>query len=213
MIIRTHISLRYLVRCFGFVGLVGLFGLFGFSSLLFIGCGEVAVEEDTRQYSYSSIKPAPTLVPDVQLVTGARPLNGQGVSVSQNSEFTWEKPIGVIHQTVVLMSAKPRWANDHVSGFENLQDVCLGGTSSLAGDDLRSSVLFQIDSESEIFTCDFSSNNGLISVKSKRQDSDVLSLGSGDFSSGSTIYWAILGYDANYRITHSSSVHSLILED
>lgn len=169
--------------------------------------------ETKKAYATSAIQLSQNFIPSTKKITTFTPTDGQGFSPNFPINFRWESDSLTQYTTLVVFKEIPIWRNGNFDTFKTLQDNCIGGASTLAGDYFFESLkISSIRSKSNLFSCDPNSNNGLISPTKSRTASDTLVIGEGDFMPGNKIYWALFELDENYKITRSSDLKSIILE-
>lgn len=186
--------------------------IFLFSSVVALpGCSNSSSDDeavDSAEHAVSRIHPPVPFLPGLEPLALAAPPNGMAVTVhdglTQPLTFSYDAREPYFG-TVFLFSTEPVVENGTVS---NIEAACLGGVTDMAPThrfDAAYATLDVDETTTSFFRCNPGNPIDRFSTDSK------LVLKEADFPPG-TIYWAVLGYDAHYRLTHSSALRALVIE-
>ncbi|MES0489780.1 MAG: hypothetical protein ABUK01_07310 [Leptospirales bacterium] len=167
-------------------------------SLFYWGCDW----EDAIEVEYSLIQPRPPLVPNSETIDLKLPLHLSPRTRGTAFDFTFKSSM-VAHAALLIFTAEP---SANTKGLRDVSGICLGGATSMAPghtwDDL-SLHWDNVGAQSAVYVCDGSNRSEPLSTSTKVAFDGTLAAG--------TYYWAVLGYDKFYRITHSSPLYTLTI--
>lgn len=154
----------------------------------------------------SSIIPPKLLIENTTLISLVSPANGEAYYIDERNKsdliFEFEDS-NAKYSALFIFNQVPESSDGIIS---NGLLACLGGVTNMTSDhNWHSSQLrLSVDAaSSHIFTCNGSNPIDIFSTVNK------LPLEETTLPKNSAIYWAILGYDAHYQITHSSNVRKI----
>ena len=171
---------------------------------LISGCSE---KEDIRDSKLSIIYPPSLLIKDLETIQLISPNNGEAYYIDDREtndlSFKFDGSVPY-YASVILFKDQPLVSKEGYVIDGKAQ--CIGGVtnmSSLHRWNGFSSILSTDLSKSVFYTCN---NESLTDTFSETQK---LILDETIFAKNTEIYWAVLGYDDRYTLTHSSPLRKI----
>lgn len=157
-------------------------------------------ESNEPGVEYSQIKPRPPLVPNSTTIRLKQPLHLGIVTRNTPFDFTFNSR-AVHHASLLIFTAEPS-ANNR--GLKDVTGICLGGATSMISSHAWDNTSLHWDATaglSDVYVCDGANRLEPLSTSTKVAFDVSLTAG--------TYYWAVLGYNKYYKITHSSALYTL----
>lgn len=174
------------------------------SSLLLSGCEN---SEDRRDSKLSLIYPPSLVIKDLKPITLISPNNTEVYYIDDRQsndlvfQFDAAEPY---YASVILFKDQPRVSKEGYIIDGNAQ--CLGGVTSMSSLHRWNgfSSIFSVDETKSVFyTCNDNATTDTFSESVKLSLDDI------NLPKDSQIYWAVLGYDKRYTLTHSSPLRQI----
>jgi len=164
-------------------------------------------KEDTRDTQLSLIYPPSLLIENLKSLTLISPNNGETYYIddrlTNNLTFRFDAS-APYYSSVILFKNQPTVSRE---GFIVDGDaLCLGGVTNMSLQHRWNglSSVFSVNNDDNVFyTCNQNSTTDAFS------ETEKLSLDDINLPKGSEIYWAVLGYDSRYTLTHSSPLRKI----
>ena len=174
------------------------------TSLLLISCAE---KEDDRDAKLSIIYPPSLLVSDLTPIKLISPNNGEAYYIDDRDvndlvfNFDGAEPY---FTSVVLFKNQPAVSKEGYVIDGNAQ--CLGGVTNMSSLHPWNgfSSIFSVDTNKSVF---YVCNNS--SVSDAFSETEKLVLNETTLVKNTEIYWAVLGYNKRYTLTHSSPLRKI----
>jgi hypothetical protein len=170
------------------------------------GCPEPVT--DKRESRFSAIVPPPLLLEDLTPIELKSPLDGAGVAVNDKTTdsvtFRFDTT-DIAYSALFIFKSEPAVTDNAIS---DLASSCLGGVTNMATQHAWNdgTVVLAYAASNQVYACSSGQPTDALSTQTK------LPLVSDTFTKGNTYYWAVLGYDNKYRLTHSSTLRRIVIE-
>jgi len=155
----------------------------------------------------SAINPPTLLLKNLAPIKLISPSNGEAYYIDEKEQtslnFKYDSS-APIYSSLFLFSEQPATLDNVIT---NGKETCLGGVTNMttlhAGWTPTKVELTADESTTDFFTCNNNSTTDAFTVDNK------LVMDETSFPKDSTLYWAILGYDAKFKLSHASVIRKV----